>query len=1470
MIRTVIGVLVLFVVLGGGIAVLKPSFAQEESDSFKLDIEFLKQNTVASLLFVPFGSNPSFARHNLTDAQVAYLCGDASGNFTGDCANIGANFGTVFKTGRYNKARQFGMKWALEIASASDPTSVANAINGEGIENVIVRIGIAGDGIGFQNWTSNGADYVNFIKQVNGQVGGKQYYIIAGPNEPDLESDWFAPECGNAPGTAGPEADAWYPCVGPKLAQYMNAVCSAVKSDPSLSNVKVLSPAFNMTSYSFPGVVKAMDDAGANWSCVDGIAGNLYAAGKSVREYWADEYTGTTLTFFKNLGKEIYITETGGTVKAPERDINEEDFYIHPILGLSGPRDYDTIRDDLARQGYEARCASPGFSITLNQDGVQWMERYLEEENWRHHRIPGEGAIFGGEGHYFESVRRIGVSEPIRSVLEVDYKDVLVPVFRDLEPPAQLKRDLEQYVSYRELDGSTYSDTEVRSAAINSLLSEKQRCTEAVKILIAQDEMCKKLQDPTACTLYYTEIPGTEYTVKSLLDTYYSYARDADPYDACTNILKDPENSLRDGLLNTPLNIERSYRLAFLVTTVRLRYPTTSTMFNFFTHPNAGPIGGPNKPPHTVIINAFKVPDILTNKGTPEGEPASGHTDWNDPEITTRNSLVPSTTAERLDLEGDQQRLQLLERARDVANRDQTSQSEIFCLVGSRTSGIGVPQCMDDLSKAIVDIVNATAELKPDQLECDGFMAEDPQQIVDSATLQPTNHPSRLYQVQFGAALLDNLFSDPAHNRNGAYDPMYGTTGDEDSESPLDDWGIESMFHVTPQLRPFPYSESSDKRTVKHFLVYPAGYDLETIQTVLAGSFFSTDQLTALLEEEKEYDRFSVLQDLLSFDGGEYSYTYTDYTEVCDTETRTDPFTGSEYTVNIYCDRTFGWSIGTDKEAESAGILGGKFGFWQWTIQKTLYNLESLAHKYLEVCSTTEDFLLDQCGGAVVNEEYSETTYCEGSKYNVIRGITDPNQVFKPDGDSANGAQVADFFATGTEQACELSIDSRAVDGLTLILSNGQDVVANNPGNILGCVGNVSVAKSIVIQRLPPDGPKPDVNDPRWESAPQLRSEGSNAAQITYNFRMKPGYYKITPKAPHSICFSNRTDIYEEGARTGEQAYVLDFSTSQCGNPMCIDMTFNPAMEGGGGDIDKASEIGGCQLSFEYSAKEYNTRCGGGRGGDCEDEGGCGFWRSFLDSVKSQYPQGFAAYLATFGRDISSDSVVRITDETNCTNGDDAIFKNSLQAERCAGGGSNSDLDSIRIFGEDVNFSIEYWNGAQVQFTPPSQELWDAILAASQRHGCDPLLTLAVAHSESTHYTNHTVPNAAGALGVFQFIPGAWNIWKTPNGASARQCAWHQPPTFDPNAADFSSPTNVPAAADSACRLILWTGMQRYASDKPNFVRAFAQRGDNAYGQVWNLYPPQGDYVWRLWNRLLQELNRGPAAQPSGYPYPSC
>lgn len=139
-----------------------------------------------------------------------------------------------------------------------------------------------------------------------------------------------------------------------------------------------------------------------------------------------------------------------------------------------------------------------------------------------------------------------------------------------------------------------------------------------------------------------------------------------------------------------------------------------------------------------------------------------------------------------------------------------------------------------------------------------------------------------------------------------------------------------------------------------------------------------------------------------------------------------------------------------------------------------------------------------------------------------------------------------------------------------------------------------------------------------------------------------------------------------------------------------------------------------------------------------------------------------------------------------------------------------------------------YWNGNLVTLRVPDP-VWDAVLRASadleKGEGliCNENLVLALAHSESSTFTNN-VCSGAGACGTWQFMPGTF-------------------PTYaDPGADRFDRYDS----AKAACRMTSRLGLDKETTEA-GFIANFTGTDGSL---VWNQHEGQARYVWRLWQWL--------------------
>ncbi|PIY80329.1 MAG: hypothetical protein COY80_03615 [Candidatus Pacebacteria bacterium CG_4_10_14_0_8_um_filter_42_14] len=1092
-------------------------------------------------------------------------------------------------------------------------------------------------------------------------------------------------------------------------------------------------------------------------------------------------------------------------------------FHVSPISNLVEGRSVDKIREDLIRQGYQAYCASPERAVSAEFSGE--VEKYFEQSNNDEFKLSPIFSLNLGSSEY--------------------------PMFRDTQRKYELKSDYEGYWTFQEDSGQTYSHSELGSAPIESLLTEDQRCAQGINNLLAQDEMCKKLVNPDTCALYEQKIPNTSYALKELLEAYSSSNPfDKTPREICSGLQQSKveiKKQLFRDFTQVPLTIEKGYRLGFVVISIE-EIKDINPLFSFFANKS--------DPRDEVLVVAFRIPDVITNKPLEGSYESGAYPVFSDGAMLTRDSLLSTEQQTSWNLTKNDTRQVLLDKSAEMSV--QKNELEIFCAEGENKS----EGCRDDLVKALTDIINAEAGKEDFSCVLDSEI-DNWNTIADSAAAL-TQSPRSQFQTQFGNELLSSIFS----------------TISESTEVDSAQRSFESLFVVNGQTRS---GKDSQSASVKMYLVYPVGYELESVTNVLKASFLTKDQIAELEKDEDNNKRFELYNGVssLSKDSHESRFPwFSDDGSICGRENGS--FTKCMTTSLEYA-------------AKPVQVLGAKFGYYLRAIQRTLAKKSSNVQNYLASCETVEEFLLDRCAGVGEVEPQQSLTYCRTPELSVTNSTLSNIRIcMARDGECKELPTGAEGYFLDRKSPYRIQFASRFIDGATLLTTN--EVVAVNPGqgkneyNEMGrCTGPfLEKAASVELWHLPANTPKDMIkNEGYWSNHGTrlviITAPESNWTNVVASLQVKPGYYVL--KNPGNACLMNLTEYINYKQETSKESSSgtpsgkVGVSLIPIGmgstdrTEYCAINTKNSRMPGGSEGLNEQLVVEGaawCKLEKPGYNLALNNSCGGNNG-----SGSFSMWSEQKDSDKLN----LKLYEKLFGKPFTIPPGIPSDDQT-CEN----LFPNVIKEVPCDEV-NNTSVGSVANFGKDVSFDIEYWNEEMTTFSLPSQELWSTIKDAEARHSCDPLLVLAVAHSESRTYTNHKIANGAGALGVFQFTPGSWNVWKTYQPAAVttitpqQKCAQglSQPPTFTEsvkNSLDFSSPTNIKAAADSACRLIMWTGMQNHPNDNSAFVNAFAVKGENSYGQIWNGHKPQADYVWRLWQRLREETEKDAVAPPINYPYP--
>jgi len=650
----------------------------------------------------------------------------------------------------------------------------------------------------------------------------------------------------------------------------------------------------------------------------------------------------------------------------------DDKFYITPIknvLQKNNPSDSDlkslyiNLRMELALTGYESYCMAEKVKIKPEYS-TQLIDRFLELNPQGINLNTSSNEILGMESANY-------------------------PIWRDLEGKQFLMNSLEEYFGFKDVYEEDAAKTEINTAAINSLLSQEQSCVQGWITLGAERRACNRLQDSSTCEFTKRKIPGTDYEVHDIMSMLSDFtggnwaggdpkvgeelaikwcdvifSEPLDPNESkLTTLQKGLVQPIRQTIINVPTYIDKGYRYGFIVAAIETRIPGETSgdeatlMFNFFT-----PQTKENQLDEVLVV-AFKLPDIGTNKG-----PYSlyGHEKWNDPLDLTRLVLTNNDSHKIQEDLSYEKRETLLNAA--IAVEKQTSNSKIYCYNGIFPSGSGSNSCNNPLPRALTDIINgATADCET--------KIEIVNEVSDLAGLRDASDTyGKLFTKENGGQVLLNLFRDLSYNEGG-------TTPDYASISPEAE--IQTIWTIKKPI----WEPSIDESFVHFYLVYPVGFELATIEEAIKGTFFTKTQIAEMDTDESIANNFEVTGQTQTLSGGNVGWSFEDYEKTANWECGPEKINGvltgnpkrciEHPTINIAQDRG------------KIDVLGGKLSWWLRKVQVALSAKVSFAHSYYESCKTMEEFLLGKCGGnSSSHESGSEVcTDIENVKNNIDDAI---------------------------------------------------------------------------------------------------------------------------------------------------------------------------------------------------------------------------------------------------------------------------------------------------------------------------------------------------------------------------------------------------------------------------------------------------------------------------------------------------
>jgi hypothetical protein len=717
-----------------------------------------------------------------------------------------------------------------------------------------------------------------------------------------------------------------------------------------------------------PNNIQAAEEEETGTEIIDNITPSSNGSGSN---FDTSKYKGYNNRGYDDFEDKFYFT--------PIKNVTEANGEYPPgTTGSSPVSVYKSLREELAKTGYEAYCLAENVEISPTYNTKRLIDIYLEEYSIN------------------------GVNLPTISTEKLGTDNAEYPIWRDVDDKRFLMTSLEEYFGFKDLIEKDPSLSEINTAPINSLLSQKQACVQGWESLAAQRRACNRLEESDTCALTKRKIPGSSYEnhdLMGMISSFYSdrfgnngwarivydierkrpgtfnYGTDIKCATACPgscdgsicNIKKPPsiegcealfsegenleielsqeEIDIKEAIINVPTYHDRSYRVGFLVAAIEPRSPDSfeespdraNLIFNFFT--NAETSAG--EPGDEVLVAAFKLPDIGTNKG-----PGSnyGHENWNDPLDLTRMVLTTKDTQLIHDQEKFKKRSFTLGAAESAAI--QGPDSRIYCHSGA-FQGPGTKTCQYPLPVALTDIINGA--LTPDSCE---QKSETVNFISDLAGLRdPNDTYGKLFTHNNGGQVLLNLFHGSPYNGAGT-SPGY---------SEVD---INTLWTINKDT----WKPGENGSFVHFYIVYPLGYELDTVEEAIKGTFFTKDQIANLNESPDIVDTFEMTGQVQNLDGGKVGWSFLDWKWKANKEGscgyyRYDfPF---DYLTNYDDPKPCKEkpSIKIEQDAGKTNILGGKLSWWLRKVQVSLSSTTSFAHSYYQSCKTMEDFLLGRCAG---------------------------------------------------------------------------------------------------------------------------------------------------------------------------------------------------------------------------------------------------------------------------------------------------------------------------------------------------------------------------------------------------------------------------------------------------------------------------------------------------------------------------
>ncbi len=707
----------------------------------------------------------------------------------------------------------------------------------------------------------------------------------------------------------------------------------------------------------------------------------------------------------KELGKAFYIGEAGWPEDQSDVSDGESsttksanDYITYPLifnqnLSLSSKDNLkDVIIANLVQdQGYEVQCASPEIWITKTIFG-EWKRFF--EINPSNSMTPFS-IMMGNSG-----------SE------DVDLTNGKIAMFRGSEASSLTQKgsSYEGYFGVLSEIPTNYNNQAdpVNSGVANSLLTLDQQCALKVNNLLTAKKLCEALENPKECALY-TPIANTDFYLyspnskQSLLEKYNEMIN-KEPRLGCKALAEDWQNDynisqadfnlLKNAIINTPINLDKVYRYAFLVIapqqdsddnqmiSLACSINDKSDQFWFL---GRLPIPGEdctanykNISKHQPMFLAFKIPDFGTNR--------TSELKFKDSAQVTAQAITDTDYQKLMKENSDKAK-------NDLVTKIQTNQAihwggDEIAKMGMAINCSGMPQCVGAdgstiIRQALVDIINGSA------LSCDSDSWNNSRPTADRYLDDTTKDtPSPLGSVEKAGDISTN--ANQTVTLKTDFQKQYDF--DDFLETPPAqktagfDWGIRLTDALAQRLsnptKPGKENSKNDVR-VKIYIVAPLGANLTAIQSSLKSLFDNEtfEKMVANNTLPDSGDAQGRIPKYFPFTDAEFGYSSEDVELFKDgtcgclrpgetwanlSEKRLAEFSECERNCK---NKSFGIKL----QDNNVGLfhLGAKLGWMIRKIQENLREIGSKSHEYISSCQRVEDLFLGRCV-ASANEEYNQ------------------------------------------------------------------------------------------------------------------------------------------------------------------------------------------------------------------------------------------------------------------------------------------------------------------------------------------------------------------------------------------------------------------------------------------------------------------------------------------------------------------